>query len=137
MAQSGFATATVVGTGMMGPGIALTLALGGIRTTLLGRTADTAAQGVEKARVQGRLLTVNGLAGGAEVARALELLTGSTDFDQSVAQARLVVESGPEDLAWKQDLFARMDALAPPDAVLASNTSGLSITAIAGRCTRP
>ena len=137
MSQTRFATASVVGTGMMGPGIALTLALGGIRATLLSRTADRAAQGVEKARAQGRVLTANDLAGAAEVERALELLDGSTDFDHSVAQADLVVESGPEDLAWKQDLFARMDALARPGAVLASNTSGLSLTAIAGRCTRP
>ena len=66
--------------------------------------------------------------------RALELLGGSTDFDESIAGADLVVESGPEDLAWKQELFARMDSLARPEAVLASNTSGLSITAIASRC---
>lgn len=137
MSPARFATASVVGTGMMGPGIALTLALGGIRATVLSRTAEAAALGVAKARAQGRVLSGNGLAGAAEVERALELLDGSTDFDQSVAHAGLVVESGPEDLAWKQDLFARMDGLARPDAVLASNTSGLSITAIAGRCTRP
>ena len=137
MPQNRFTTASVVGTGMMGPGIALTLALGGIRVTLLSRTVEGAAQGMEKAREQGRVLTANQLAGTAEVERALERLDGSTDFDRSVAGAALVVESGPEDLGWKQDLFGRMDGLARPDAVLASNTSGLSITAIAGRCTRP
>jgi 3-hydroxybutyryl-CoA dehydrogenase len=121
----------------MGPGIALALAMGGIRATLLSRTAAGTERGLEKARAQGRVLTDNHLAGAAEVERAMELLDGSTDFDRSIAQADLVVESGPEDLVWKQDLFARMDALATPDAVLASNTSGLSITAIAARCTRP
>jgi 3-hydroxybutyryl-CoA dehydrogenase len=121
----------------MGPGIALALAMGGIRATLLSRSAAGTALGLEKARAQGRVLTDNQLAGAAEVERAMELLDGSTDFDRSIAQADLVVESGPEDLVWKQDLFARMDALATPDAVLASNTSGLSITAIAARCTRP
>ena len=40
-------------------------------------------------------------------------------------------------MAFKQDLFAQLDALAKPDAVLATNTSGLSITAIASRCKRP
>jgi 3-hydroxybutyryl-CoA dehydrogenase len=83
------------------------------------------------------VLAGNRLAGAAEVGRALELLDGSADFDPSISHAGLVVESGPEDLEWKQDLFARMEALARPDAVLASNTSGLSITAIAARCTRP
>src|ERR1035437_8056480 len=83
VSQTGFATASVVGTGMMGPGIALTLALGGIRATLLSRTADRAAQGVAKARAQGRV--------------------------------------------------ARMDALARPDALLASNTSGLRELRTPGR----
>jgi 3-hydroxybutyryl-CoA dehydrogenase len=136
MSQNRFGTASVVGTGMMGPGIALTLALGGIRVTLLSRTAEGAALGVEKAREQGRVLTANQLAGTAEVERALERLDGSTDFEGSVARARLVVESGPEDLGWKQELFGRMDRLAGPEAVLASNTSGLSITAIAAACAR-
>src|SRR5580765_3701843 len=110
MTQTRFATAGVVGTGMMGPGIALALAMGGIRTTLLSRAAERGAQGLEKARAQGRMLIDNELAGTAEVERAMELLDGSTDFDQSIARAGLVVESGPEDLAWKQELFARMDA---------------------------
>ena len=73
--------------------------MGGIRVTLLSRSADGVAQGLEKARAQGGVLTVNGLAETAEVERALELLGGSTDFDESVAGADLVVESGPEDSA--------------------------------------
>jgi 3-hydroxybutyryl-CoA dehydrogenase len=137
MTQTRFATASVVGTGMMGPGIGLTLALGGVRTTLLSRTPEAAAQGLEKAMALGRVLTVNGLADALEVEHALERLEGSADFEQSIARAALVVESGPEDLEWKQELFARMDSLAGPNAVLASNSSGLSITAIAARCTRP
>src|ERR1035437_3956386 len=83
VSQTGFATASVVGTGMMGPGIALTLALGGIRATLLSHTADRAAQGVAKARAQGRV--------------------------------------------------ARMDALARPDALPASNTCGLRELRTPGR----
>ena len=122
---------------MMGPGIALALAMGGIRATLLSRTAEGTAQGLERARALGQVLIDNQLAGAVEVERTLERLDGSTNFDQTIAGAQLVVESGPEDLAWKQELFARMDALAGPDTVLASNTSGLSITAIATRCARP
>jgi len=137
MPQTRFATASVVGTGMMGPGIGLTLAMGGIRVTLLSRSADRVVQGLERARAQGAVLTGNSLAETAEVERALGLLGGSTDFDGSVSGADLVVESGPEDLGWKQELFARMDSVAGPDAVLASNTSGLSISAIASGCTRP
>jgi 3-hydroxybutyryl-CoA dehydrogenase len=65
---------------------------------------------------------------------AFERLTASPDFDGSVD---LVIESAPENMEFKQDLFARLDSETRPDTVLASNTSGLSITAIAARCRRP
>lgn len=132
-----FQSAAVIGTGMMGPGIAVTLALGGLRTTILSRTAEGAAQGFEKARAQIRVLEENGLAEPERARRALELLAARADFDQVIAAADLVIESGPEKMDFKQDIFARMDALTRPAAVLASNTSGLSITEVAARCGRP
>ena len=137
MPQPQFDRAAVIGTGMMGPGIALTLALGGIPTTLLSRTPEAAADGRAKAEAHARLLASNHLVEPGAAARALEILSTSTAFDSVIPAAGLVIESGPEDMAWKQDLFARLDALAYPAAVLASNTSGLSITAIASRCSRP
>jgi 3-hydroxybutyryl-CoA dehydrogenase len=137
MTDRGFSTAAVIGTGMMGPGIALTLALGGLRTTILSRHRESAARGLEKARAQVRLLAENELVGAGRAEHAAELLSASTAFDQTVAGAGLVVDSGPEDMAFKQELFARMDAVADPRTLLASNTSGLSITAVASRCLRP
>ena len=134
MTHTGFETAAVIGTGMMGPGIALTLALGGVRATVIGRTAVSAAAGMDRARAQGRTLVESELVSRADMDRAFEFLTASPDFDSSVD---LVIESAPEDMAFKQDLFARLDAETRPDAILASNTSGLSITAIASRCQRP
>src|ERR1017187_3626439 len=129
--------AAVIGTGMMGPGIALTLALGGLPSTMLSRTREGAAQGVEKARARARLLAANDLADRLAVERALGLIAASTEFEETIRTASLVVESGPEDMPFKQDLFERMDRLASPQAGLASNTSGMSISAIAARCTRP
>jgi 3-hydroxybutyryl-CoA dehydrogenase len=122
---------------MMGPGIALTLTLGGLRTTILSRSGDNAARGLEKARAQARLLAENELADRARTEAASGLLNASTAFDETIAGADLVVESGPEDMAFKQELFGRLDAVAGPRALLASNTSGLSITAVASRCARP
>lgn len=117
---------------MMGPGIALTLALGGVQTTLLSRTPAGAERGVAEARRLGRVLVEQ------ELAAALDLdIAGSTDFEYSIGQADIVIESGPEEMGWKQELFARMDRVARADAVLASNTSGLSVTAIAAECARP
>jgi 3-hydroxybutyryl-CoA dehydrogenase len=132
-----FETAAAIGTGMMGPGIALTLALGGLRSTIVSRTGEGAAAGLAKARTQADVLVRSGLVEAEAAERALARLDATSGFDAAVAAADLVVESGPEDMAWKQEIFARMDGLARPEAVLASNTSGLSITAIAARCTRP
>jgi 3-hydroxybutyryl-CoA dehydrogenase len=129
-----FETAAVIGTGMMGPGIALTLAMGGVRTTIVGRTAVSAVAGMDRARASGGVLVESGLADREEMDRAFELVTASPDFDGTVD---LVIESAPENMEFKQGLFAKLDAETKPDTVLASNTSGLSITAIASRCARP
>ncbi len=116
---------------MMGPGIAVTLATGGLRTVILSRTEEGARRGLAAARSQAQLLEDHGL---IEHAPAL---AASSDFETTVAQADLVVESGPENLEFKQEIFARLDSIAPPEAVLASNTSGISITSIAAACRRP
>ena len=122
---------------MMGPGIALTLALGGVRAVILSRAAHTAASGLATALSQLQLLAENGLASPEAADRALGLLGSSCEFDGEIAAADIVIESAPENMEFKQDLFARLDAIAKHDAVLASNTSGLSITAIANKCKRP
>jgi 3-hydroxybutyryl-CoA dehydrogenase len=129
--------AAVIGTGMMGPGIGLTLALGGWRTTIVSRSEENAARALEKARAQAALLADSDLADRACTKQAAELLGASTAFDEVIGGAGLVIESGPEDITFKQELFARMDALTGPETLLASNTSGLSITAVAERCLRP
>ena len=127
----------MIGTGMMGPGIAATLALGGVRSTILSRTEDGAARGVAAARAQLRVLAENGLAELVEVRDAFDRLDAASSFDRTVESVDLVIESAPENVDLKQKTFARMDAIAGKSAVLASNTSGLSITAIASRCRHP
>jgi 3-hydroxybutyryl-CoA dehydrogenase len=84
-----------------------------------------------------RLIEENGLADQDRVRRALDSLESGADFEATISSADLVIESVPEQMAVKQELFARMDRIARPTAVLASNTSGLSITAITSRCERP
>lgn len=129
--------AIVIGSGMMGPGIAVTLALGGVKAAILSRTEEGAAKGLATARQQLALLETNGLASAEKSQWALKNITTAVDFDDAISTADLVIESAPENMEFKQALFARMDTIAKPGTVLASNTSGLSITAIAERCTRP
>ncbi len=119
-----FSKAAVIGTGMMGPGIAATLARGGLTVTLLSRNAAGAAAGLEKARA----------AAGDELGA---LIDASTDMERAVAGADIVVESAPEEMKFKQKLFQYLDGVAPPHAALCTNTSGLSITEIQSLCRTP
>lgn len=132
-----FLNAAVIGTGMMGPGIALTLASGGVPVTILGRTEESARKGLASALAGSRLLEENELLSAAQAAKTRSLMKASTAFDETIAAVDLVIESAPENMEFKKDLFARMDAIAKPGAVLTSNTSGLSITQIASRCRHP
>src|SRR5215831_5993377 len=106
MSKDRFQTAAVIGTGMMGPGIAGTLALGGVHATILSRTEEGAARGLESARRQLRLLEENGLIEADRAAAALGRVDASTDFDKIIAQVDLVIESAPENMEFKQKLFA-------------------------------
>ena len=74
-----------------------------------------------------------GLADGA----SRERLRCTTDLVAAVAEAHFVQESVPEDMALKQALYARLGDLVPPGVVIASSTSGLSMTEIQARCSTP
>ncbi len=126
-----FRQAAVLGTGQMGPGIAAVVALGGVPVCIVGRTLDSARHGLRIARKAILQLEENGLATVERANWALEHLSDATNLYKSVEESDLVIESLPEDMAFKQDLFCRMDDIAADGAVLATNTSGLSITAIA------
>jgi 3-hydroxybutyryl-CoA dehydrogenase len=126
-----YTQAAVLGTGQMGPGIAAVIALGGVPVTIIGRTPDSARHGLRMARKAILLLEEHELVDVPRANWALEHLNESAELDAAVTGADLVIESTPEDMAFKHDLFGRMDAIAKPTATLASNTSGLSITEIA------
>jgi 3-hydroxybutyryl-CoA dehydrogenase len=134
MQHTPISNAVVIGTGMMGPGIGLVLALGGVSTTLVSRTADGAARGLASIRAQAAVLLSNQLADEETVNGALARLSSSVTLEEAVADVGLVIESGPEDLPYKQALFQLLDRSSHPSAILASNTSGLSITKIAAAC---
>ncbi len=122
----------VIGTGRMGPGIAATFAAGGCTTLLVGRGTPQLerAQAAFEAALAGLLRhELLGPKAAREAAGRLQL---TTDL-RRIAVAEVVVEATPEMLTLKQALFAELDTLALPDTILASNTSGLSITEIAAR----
>jgi len=131
-----FRKAVAIGTGMMGPGIAVTFALGGLEAEIVGRTAGSSSAGLARAHDHLTHLERHGLITPDAAVAAAGLIRASDDADASSAEADIIVESIPEKLPLKQDLFAHLDRIAKPGAVLATNTSGLSVTAIAASCER-
>jgi len=129
--------AAVIGTGTMGPGIAEVFALGGWEVALCGRSGERVESGLSRARLAGTNLEKFGLTAPGGAAAAAERLRGTTDLESAVAEADFVVETIVEDIAAKQDCFERIARAARPEAILTSNTSGLSITEIASVAARP
>ena len=121
----------VVGAGTMGRGIAQVAAQAGYASVLY----DVDPEIAHAARATIEATLDEGIARGKvtaeEKSRALEGLRIESDLAKAVVDADLVVEAVPEDLALKCDLFGELDARAPSTAILASNTSSLSIAAIA------
>jgi 3-hydroxybutyryl-CoA dehydrogenase len=68
---------------------------------------------------------------------ALEKISVTTDLEEAVGKADFVLEAVPEIMDLKKEIFAKLDRFAPPHAILASNTSGLSITQMASVTQRP
>ena len=125
----------VIGAGTMGNGIAHVCALGGLDVTLIDSDAGAidravAMIGVNLARqvAKGRI---------TESRRAETLARVAPGQLEDVARADLVIEAVPEIARLKYEIFAEVDRLAPERAVLASNTSSISITAMAACTDRP
>ena len=128
-------TVAVIGAGTMGSGIAGEFARAGCSVRLVDRSDDLLDRGMDILRAaQGALIEAKLLTRRrAEAAR--KRVTAVTDLESACDGVQLLVEAVPENMALKQKMFARFDALCPRSALLASNTSGLSITEI-GRATR-
>ncbi len=126
----------VIGSGAMGSGIAQVAAASGYTVKLF----DTRAEAVEKAiadigKVYGKLVE-KGKMSGADADAARSRLHGVAGLSD-VADAQLVVEAIVENLDVKRSLFADLEGIVADDAILATNTSSISVTAIAARLRKP
>jgi 3-hydroxybutyryl-CoA dehydrogenase len=136
VSPGGAATVGVVGAGTMGAGIAQIAALGGYRTLIYELDSRALERGLEQLR--------GALRRGAERRRwkeqdAIDAL-GRIETDQIIEVLRdcdLVIEAAPEDLELKRNLFERLATVCGPSTVLATNTSSLSVTAIAAGVPEP
>ncbi len=129
--------AAVIGGGAMGTGIALELALSGREVTLFNTRAETGARALEQLRRDLAQLVDAGLISQARATAALGRVRRTTQLSEAVEGQDYVAESVPENLPLKQQVFAELDRLAAPDVLLASNTTALSVTALARDCAHP
>ncbi|HZY15140.1 MAG TPA: 3-hydroxyacyl-CoA dehydrogenase family protein [Ramlibacter sp.] len=116
----------VIGAGTMGRGIATVALQAGLATTLV----DLAPEALEAAReaIQRRLQRAN------PAAASLEALRCSTHLAEVAREADIVIEAVPEIERIKADTFAQLHACVPPHALLATNTSTMSVSALAHAC---
>lgn len=129
-------TVAVLGAGAMGNGIAHSLARAGFRVILrdveerfLQRGMETIGKNLDREVKKGKL-------GEAEKPLVLARLKPVTDF-AAIASADFVVEAVPEKIEIKRSVLGEADKVLRPEAILASNTSSISITALAALTTRP
>ncbi len=131
-----FKTAAVVGSGQMGSGIAQVLAQSGLEvvvydsaTQQLDRCFDMIDERLDKQVLKGKLTAE----GRSEILGRLKKASGPKEL----ASAQVIIEAIVENAAVKQKLFAELDKLVPPETILASNTSSISITKLAAATERP
>ena len=127
----------VVGGGLMGSQIALVLALGSRETVLMSRRQETLDQALDNIRRGAEDLQRHDLLKGETAEAVTARIRATTELEEAVGSAEFVVESITENLEAKQELFRRMDAAAPRETVLASNTSGLPTTQVGERMVHP
>ncbi len=124
----------VIGTGLMGRGIAYAAAAGGFDVSL----HDVSGEALNRALIQIRKDMEEAVARGKMPAEDVKAALARLQPDQELdSDADFVIEAIPEDISLKLRIFARLDRVCREDVVLATNTSGLSITEIAAVTKRP
>lgn len=126
----------VIGAGTMGSGIAVSLADAGLVVDLLEQNAGAAAAGARRVQDLYQARVRRGRLAEVEAAERLARTHASDDWSV-VGAADLIIEAAFEDMAAKTAIFGRLDQLARPGAVMATNTSYLDVNAIAQATARP
>ncbi len=126
----------VIGTGTMGCGIAQVAAQCGYQVIFQNRKQDSVDKGLSKIEKSLAGLAAKGKLSAAQVEAIRENIRGVVPLEELKA-CDVVLESAPEDLELKRGLFQSLDAILAEDAILASNTSSLSITKLASFTRRP
>ena len=128
---------SVLGAGTMGHGIAQVSAMAGCEVMLYDVDDDAITRGVQRLRENLEKGVERGKVSDEERHGTLGRICTSTDLAMAVGNADLVIEAAPESMELKERIFRAVDAAARPDALLATNTSSLSVARIASCVTGP
>ena len=125
----------IIGAGQMGNGIAQVSSCAGYRVTMIDIKEEFLEKGMNTINNSLNKLVSKGKMSEIEAESAISRISTSTD-KSSASDADLVVEAIPEVLSYKTSLFAELDSLCKPEAILATNTSSISIDSIAASTNR-
>jgi len=126
----------VLGTGTMGAGIIQVLAQNGYEVVMRARRESSVEKGLATVKKNLDKMVAKERMTAEEAEAVFGRIQGSTDIN-IIADADLIIEAATEDLESKIALFAELDKLCKPETIIATNTSSLSITAIAAATSRP
>ncbi len=128
--------AAVIGAGTMGGGIAMNFANAGIPVTVVEVSKEALDRGLSVVRKNYEATAAKGRLTQSDVEKRMGLIRGTTDFNE-IRDADMIIEAVFEEMPIKKEVFGRLDKLAKPDAVLATNTSTLDVNEIASATGRP
>ena len=126
----------VLGAGTMGGGISMNFLSAGIPVTIVEMAQDALDRGTGVMRKNYEASAAKGRFTGDQVEQMIGILKPTLDFD-ALADCDLIIEAVYENMDVKKEIFGRLDKIAKPGAILASNTSYLNIDEIAAATTRP
>ncbi|MEO7634359.1 MAG: 3-hydroxyacyl-CoA dehydrogenase NAD-binding domain-containing protein, partial [Sphingomicrobium sp.] len=126
----------VIGAGTMGGGISMNFLSAGIPVTIVEMSQEALDRGTGVMLRNYQASAAKGKISDEQVGQAMGLLTSTLDFD-ALAECDLIIEAVFEQMEVKRDIFARLDKIARPGAILASNTSYLNVDEIAACTSRP
>lgn len=124
-------TVGVIGSGTMGAGIAQVVSQQGFSVRLYDITDEIVSRAVSRIHAQWDKMAEKGRLAPEACAAAKGRLSSTSDL-ADLKDCQIVIEAAPEKIQIKQDIFRKLEEYCAPDAILASNTSSISITAIAG-----
>ncbi len=127
----------VLGAGTMGHGIAQVAATSGYEVTVRDISDELVQNGINRIRASLIKFVERGKLTKEEMERILSRIVGTTDLELAVRDSDFVIEAVPEVFSIKAEIFREVDKIAPPHAILATNTSSLPISELASVTERP